>query len=356
MRHQGLALVGRKPQKVIFGTMDWRDRVSSKDQGLQSGAGGTEPDSLHQARLRLAAEAGAPGEVEIDPDTLELRCSPRALDILQMASPPAGRSWLQLVHPGEQAAVELAIGLGLLGLETRRIRLIAGSPQPRHLVLRLAEADDDGARRLPGLLSIAEAADDGPQAQDRVKTVLAIVRVLARRTRENAPDLDAYASHLDGRLAALARVHGALGRRPAGADLEELVREELLQHKAEDVEGVSISGPPIRLSGSAAEYLALALHELAVNAMKFGALTVPGARLSVTWTRLDAADGPALRFCWREEGVPVLATNPRRTGFGRQLLEQGLPYQLGARTRFSFEPGGLCFDLEFSPTDAEADA
>jgi two-component system CheB/CheR fusion protein len=318
---------------------------------LQFGRDAAESASSLQARQRLAADAGAPGEVEIDPRTLELRCSSRALALLETTTPPAGRDWLQLVHPEDRAAVEAAAESS--ADEVLSVRLLS---RPR-LVLRLVVARDDGVARLLGLLCPEQAAPTpSVPVQDPVKTALAIVRVLARRTRENAVDLDAYASHLDGRLAALARVHGALGRHQAGADLEELVREELLQHTAEDMQGVSIAGPPMRLAGSAAEYIALALHELAVNAMKFGALTVPGARLSVTWERQEGPSGAILSFSWREDGVPILATNPRRIGFGRQLLEQGLPYQLGAQTRFSFEPGGLRFDLEFTPADAEAEA
>jgi two-component system CheB/CheR fusion protein len=181
------------------------------------------------------------------------------------------------------------------------------------------------------------------ELQHRVKNILAVVRSITARTLEASDGLDDFAAHFDGRLSALARAQGALARQ-AGAelDLEEIVREELLSHAAQEGEQVTIDGPPITLNQAAAESIALVVHELATNAVKYGALAAPAGRISVSWR--VGGEGPDARlfFVWRESGVAVMNTRPSRTGFGRDLIERGLPYDLpGAATALTFAPGGL---------------
>jgi two-component sensor histidine kinase len=91
----------------------------------------------------------------------------------------------------------------------------------------------------------------------------------------------------------------------------------------------------------------LALHELTTNAIKFGALSAAQGRVAVAWDE-NERDG-YLRLEWREAGVPVLLTTPRTHGFGVELLENTLPYELGARTSVEFAPGGLVCVIEFRP-------
>jgi two-component system CheB/CheR fusion protein len=171
--------------------------------------------------------------------------------------------------------------------------------------------------------------------QHQVKNLLAIIRIIASRSVENSASLADFASHFEGRISALARTQKMLAR--AGAfesDLEELVRDELLAHAADHV---VVQGPGVRLAQKAAEALGLALHELATNAVKFGALSQNGGQLAVTWQIED----DTLLLEWRESEVPAVDPQPGRSGFGREWLEQGLAYQLGAQTRIQFMPGGV---------------
>jgi two-component system CheB/CheR fusion protein len=170
--------------------------------------------------------------------------------------------------------------------------------------------------------------------QHQVKNLLAIIRSIATRSVEKSASLADFSSHFEGRLSALARTQKMLAR--AGAfesDLEELVREELLAHAADRA---TVEGPEIRLSQKAAEALGLALHELATNAVKFGALAHGGA-IAVTWRVED----DALLLEWRESDVPAMDARPGHCGFGREWIEQGLAYQLGAQTQLQFLPGGV---------------
>src|SRR5204863_3732312 len=135
-------------------------------------------------------------------------------------------------------------------------------------------------------------------------------------------------------------------------DLEELVSEELLTHSLQGEGQIEISGPEISLRDRAAEIFALALHELATNAVKYGALAQPRGHISVTWRVLNTAAGGRLSLEWRESGVPALDPSPARRGFGRDLIERGLPYELGAATSLEFHPGGVRCTIEL-PLDAQ---
>jgi two-component system CheB/CheR fusion protein len=153
----------------------------------------------------------------------------------------------------------------------------------------------------------------------------------------------------------MSRTQGVLTRTGEGRiDLEELVREELLTHAAHEGEQVEISGPAIALKERAAEVFALALHELATNAVKYGALAQENGRVAISWRVLQTAQGGRLSLDWRETGVPALDPKPSRTGFGRDLIERGLPYELGAATSLEFLPGGVRCTVEL-PLDEDGE-
>ncbi len=192
-------------------------------------------------------------------------------------------------------------------------------------------------------------AEVSASAQHRVKNILAVVRSVALRSMESAADLDAFVEHFDGRLQALGRTHALLALNPFGAvDLELMVRDELPPHA--DVQA-DIGGPHIGLRNQAAESLSLAVHELAVNALKYGALSTPNGRLRVGWRVLSGAAGRSLRFDWRESGVPVIDTAPAKHGFGRGLIEMGLAYDIGAQSSLRFSPGGLTCRIDLKCGD-----
>jgi PAS domain S-box-containing protein len=180
------------------------------------------------------------------------------------------------------------------------------------------------------------------ELQHRVRNTLAVIRSIARRTAQTSATVEDYAMHFDGRLDAFARVQAAVTRDPtAGIDLASLVADELLACAAQEGKQVSLSGPDVCLQPKAAETFGLAVHELATNAVKYGALSRPEGHVGVTWHLADEEGEPRLRFRWTETGASVLSRAPRRGGFGSELLTRTLPYQLGATTTLTFEPGGL---------------
>jgi PAS domain S-box-containing protein len=187
------------------------------------------------------------------------------------------------------------------------------------------------------------------ELQHRVRSILSVVRFVARRSAEASRTPEDYVMHFDGRIDAIARAQALVTRDPAkGVDLELLVSEELLAHRAQEGEQVEISGPNITLQPRAAETLGLAIHELATNALKYGALSRADGRITVNWQIIPDGAGHMLRFEWREAGGPVL--NASHRGFGTELLEKALARALGARTELSFTDGRAACTIEVPPT------
>jgi len=184
------------------------------------------------------------------------------------------------------------------------------------------------------------------ELRHKVRNTLSMLRAIIRRSAETSDSVESYVAHLDGRLDALARVLNALMRSvPEGIGLHSLVADELLVHLAREGEQVAISGPSLFLRPGAAEVLAMAIHELAVNAVEHGALTVPHGCIHVTWTLSQpvepAGSRPRLTFVWEESGLADLKPAPSHCGFGTEVLKRSLRYELKAETTLAFEPQGL---------------
>ena len=273
-----------------------------------------------------------------------------------------GRGWLEFIHPDDVDAVVSAWALaqdsGGFDVE-HRLRHRDGSYRwfsTRALPIR----DADG--RIVEWLGTSNDIDALRQAQERqevmvaelqhrTRNIIAIVQSLAEKTLDGAASLKAFERRFNDRLAALARVQGLLSHATAGQRVTfgDLLDSELAALGAAHGNGVAASlvldGPrDVPLRSGAVQSLALALHELATNAVKYGALKGRGGRLAVAWHVERAEDGILwLNVDWRESGValPPVAARTRTGGYGRQLIERALPYQLGAKTSYAFTDDGV---------------
>ena len=184
------------------------------------------------------------------------------------------------------------------------------------------------------------------ELQHRVRNTLAVIRSIAARTAETSTSVEELEMHLDGRIGSFARVQSAVTRNPGvGVDLASMIADELAAAAAHEGRRVSLRGPNVRLPAKLAEALGLAVHELTTNAVKHGALAAADGRVKVQWT-LDGEKEPRLALEWKESGVAMPEKRTQRRGFGTELLENMLPYQLGAETTQRFEPDGLCCRIE----------
>ena len=179
----------------------------------------------------------------------------------------------------------------------------------------------------------------------RLRNNLALMRSIVRRSIETAATAEQFTLHLEGRLSALGRTQaGVTAAGSIGLELEELVRTELIASAVPE-QRCSVHGPAVRLHAKGAESLGLAIHELATNSLKFGALAAPAGRLAVTWEVISGAL-PSLHISWDESGITIVSAAPRHRGFGQELIESTLPYELGAHTRLAFNPGGVHCEMD----------
>jgi PAS domain S-box-containing protein len=192
------------------------------------------------------------------------------------------------------------------------------------------------------------------ELQHRVRNTLGVVRSVARRTVRLSGSLEECAMHLDGRIEAFARVQAAVTRNPsAGVDLAMLIADELLAVGAQEGEQVEqIQGPKIRLQPEAAETLALVLHELTTNAVKYGALSGRQGRLALAWG-FEAVEGQCrLVLHWTEKGVNLAGWTLTRRGFGMELIERAFSYELDGAATLEFTPDGLHCTIRLPATSA----
>jgi len=179
------------------------------------------------------------------------------------------------------------------------------------------------------------------EVDHRANNLLAVVQ--GAITLSNAETPAALKRVLLGRVSALARAHQLLaGGRWTGADLRRLVEEELHPYASEGDVRVTIEGEPYALLPAAAQGVAMALHELATNAVKHGALSTPEGQVRVSWTQ-GSESAPAV-ITWRESGGPAVR-EPARRGLGMNVLERALVGAAGGRTRIEWDPRGLICEL-----------
>jgi PAS domain S-box-containing protein len=186
----------------------------------------------------------------------------------------------------------------------------------------------------------------------RLKNTLAMVQAIASQTLRSVTDVEAAKEALAARLIALGKAHDILlAGVHESAEMEAVMRSALSIHDDRQPGRFRIAGPPVLLGSKAALALALMLHELATNAAKYGALSVPEGRVSLCWSLDDTgnAGGATVRLTWSETNGPVV-TPPMHKGFGSRLIERGLVGAVGGTISLDYRPTGLVCRVE-APLD-----
>ena len=201
----------------------------------------------------------------------------------------------------------------------------------------IVPSSEDEVRRLRGEHQLLLS-----ELQHRTRNTLARLRAILRSMAETAGSVEDFTMHLEGRLDAVARVQAYVTHDPAAkVGLDMLVAEELLAYQAQEGGRLTMEGSTVRVSSAIAESLGLALHELATNALKFGALSVPEGRISIRWRVKAVGPYRKLLIKWRETLGPELSGTPSHSGFGREVLERSLPFEVDAEVSLLFKPQGL---------------
>ena len=185
----------------------------------------------------------------------------------------------------------------------------------------------------------------------RLKNVLAVVQSVAQQTLRTAPDMPTASRVLGARLVALGAATDVLtGRSWRSADLREVATRALTPHGVIG-ERIVLRGPPVMLRPEVTVAFALALHELATNAAKYGALSNDAGTVTMAWDVSGHGDDAALSIRWEEQGGPPVSV-PTRKGFGSTLIERSLRSYFKGRAATEYHPDGLVFELEARLGDA----
>lgn len=302
-----------------------------------------------EERMQLAQEAGGMGLWDWDMKTGQ---SVRSESYYRVWGLPPERfaqtaSFLDLVLPADRAraAADVAAAIESGNPYHSEFRV----PQPdgaiRWLELR-GEVRRDEAGEPARMIGVCFDVTARKQAEERMRmlaaevdhrsrNVLAIVQSMLQLTRGNT--IEEFRTAVHGRVAALGRAQSLLSEsRWEGAELRRLVEDELAPFRNADGSRVQITGAALLLPPGIAQALSVALHELATNAAKYGALSAGGGRVAVDWVVTDGW----LRLTWQETGGPRV-TMPRRRGFGSLVIERIVMAQLEGDVRFDWRRSGL---------------
>jgi two-component sensor histidine kinase len=221
------------------------------------------------------------------------------------------------------------------------------------------EAVKDGAGNIIGAVNCFQDITERKRAEEykqvisrevdhRAKNLLALVQATVHLTQ--ADTVKEFKAAIEGRLRALSNAHTLLAdSRWAGAELRTLVTEELAPYELEGTGRADIIGPKLVLQPQLAQSIAMVLHELATNAVKYGALSIPSGRLRLEWSRGETH----LVIRWSEsDGPPVKP--PQRQGFGTRVVDRAVQ-ELQGKLRFEWNPEGVACEITI-PVDQPADS
>jgi len=180
------------------------------------------------------------------------------------------------------------------------------------------------------------------EVDHRARNALAIVQSIVRMTKSKS--VDTYVATVEGRIAALSTAHTLLAEsRWEGASLNRLVDEELAPYRSGDLERITVDGPAVFLKPETAQIIALVLHELATNAVKYGALSDAAGKVSLSWQCRQNE----LNLQWAEAGGPAVSL-PTTKGYGTKVITASIQQQLNGKATFDWQPGGLTFAMSIS--------
>jgi len=309
-----------------------------------------------ERKLRATYEHASVGIIEADPTGLILNLNEAFCAITGYARDElAGRTFFDLTHSddieGDRARYrqQVAGDLDLYQLEKRYIRDDGETAWVQ--VSSSAVRDERG--RFAYSVRVVQDITQRKQAEERqallmseldhrVKNALARVQSIAFQTLRTAPSPAAFYEAFEARLQALSNAHNRLNEGGwTRASLRTLLEGELAPYQDGSGRRTVLAGPDVTLGTRETLSLSLVFHELATNAAKYGALSMEGGSVQVTWEVATGDDGgPRLLLTWRERDGPAV-TPPELHGFGTRLIQVSIAHELGGEVKLDYSPGGV---------------
>jgi PAS domain S-box-containing protein len=315
-----------------------------------------------EARLRLAVEAAAIGIFDHDLTSGILSWDARTKELFGLP-PEAGVSYegtfLAGLHPEDRAAADQALqdaidvtGPGIFDVELRTINPLDGGT--RWIAVR-GRAVREVGRTIRFIGTVRDITGRKRAEQQlrllhrelghRLKNVLTMVQAITTQTLRNARSIEEARDTLAARLVTMGRAQDVLiAGTTDGADILTVLNSALEPHSEPQMDRFRLRGPKIQLNPSAALSLALLVHELATNALKYGALSAPQGKVDLIWTLTIDDQEPCLKLSWSEHGGPPVVA-PSRKGFGTRLITRGLAGDVGGKVQLDYDLTGVVCTL-----------
>ena len=240
------------------------------------------------------------------------------------AAPGETRNWIADFYPVWQAEEVFAVGACVREVtdQTRMMQRIQTQNDHQNLLLG--------------------------ELQHRVKNTLAQISSISKFLLRGVNDATEYQARLEDRLASISRTHDLLTDADwSTAKFSEIIRQEASPYQQKDQERIRMTGPDLKLSAKEALALGMAIHELTINAAKYGALSVEGGHIEVGTKHDASGDVSKARIVWKEHNGPPIASPPSHTGFGSLVIERVLKSDLSGEVIVDYNEDGLSFQVDF---------
>jgi PAS domain S-box-containing protein len=344
----------RKTVELARLNQELENRVTLRTTELQSS---NEKLQESEARFQIASEAAEFGTYECNLLEGTIYCSPQMRVLLGGVEDERldFQRFMALIHPGDHAVVRRHI-LEPQGENRKRIEFRVTHSGGVHWLMDCGRASfhDEGENRAARVIGTVLDVTERKRVEERqlllmaeldhrVKNILANVSAIAKLSSKRVGTVDEFVKSLDSRIQAISRAHSLLRRDSwIGINLSDFVQELLAPFINRQGQNIRTEGELISLRPKAAQSLALALHELATNAVKYGALSVPEGKVDITWQAINT--GGQVKLTWRESDGPVVR-NPVASGFGLTAIK-AVAAELGADLSIDFDEAGVVFVFE----------
>ncbi|ATC23802.1 PAS domain S-box protein [Caulobacter vibrioides] len=344
----------------VFGQAFFEDGVCTRFVGVVSDVTDRREavDRLvrQEETLRLAIDAADVGTWDHDLETGEVRLSDRCYAMFGVTpgEPVTHETLMPFTHPADvvrvQEAVARALDPAIRADYAIEFRVNGRDDHVERWLSAKGEVSFDNEGRPRRFLGAVVNITERKRAElhlrllvnelnHRVKNSLATIQAIAAQSFNGQRDMDEAKEAFSNRIVALAEAHDLLTRENwEGAEMHDVAARVAALHGGDA--RFELSGVAIRLSPKTALSLSMALHELATNAVKYGALSVPEGVVRIVWDMAPEPGAPRLDLTWTERGGPPV-TPPQRRGFGSRLIERGLAAELAGAAVIDFQPEGV---------------
>jgi PAS domain S-box-containing protein len=315
-----------------------------------------------EQRLALAQQTAQLAYADLDLTSNKVIISDTFADVvgfqLPLDVPTASQTFLAHVHADDRSRVSTKTrhSVGRSGFSEDKFRIVDAIGEIRWVSTHsetFADASGKPTRMLFTVLDVTHATQQEEhinfllrEVSHRSKNLLAVIQAMATQTGRTSPDYAAFQSRFSQRLQGMAASQDLLVNQDwRGVDVGALVRAQVRPFADEHAGRLELAGPNVLLKPEAAQSLGLALHELATNATKYGALSVPQGKVDVSWQTTQSDAASRFRLTWQETGGPQVVM-PTRKGFGHIVFDRMIKQSLNASIDLQYPQAGLVWSLE----------